>query len=247
MKFRILTAAIAVALTSLAAQATTINIRHEMVPRYDGQSAAHKDRLSVGNRFANGVGFEVEAKWKSQNEDAYGTETGNGQQANISYLYHINDQWSLKPQYKWESSSSKVGHQFNLTLGYKVNDDWSVAFRHRYHYSNLQKTSNNTNSSNHHYNRWTFSTSYGGIQDWKFGASVDYTFNQESQGPRWKSHQDWFSEVNFTGEYKGFDSGWHPFTEIGFIPYKSGHATYDGSDAYDRWRPRVRVGVKYSF
>lgn len=241
MKAKILTSAILLAMTSVAAHATTINIRHETTPRYDGQSAKQADRVAVSHRFKNGVGFEVEAKWKSDNEDALGEQKGNGQQANVSYLYKLNDAWSLKPQYKWESGSDKVGHQFNLTLGYKVNPDWSVSFRHRYHYENK------VNANNSHYNRWTFEASYGGLENWKLGGSVDYTFNPDSSGPRWKDHQNWFSEVNFKGEYTGFEGGWHPFTEIGFVPYKSGDYVYDGSEQNDKWRPRVRIGVKYSY
>lgn len=231
-------------LTSAAVNATTINLRHEFTPRYDGQSASHKDRIEVSHRFKNGIGFGVEAKWQSQNEDAFGEQTGSGQQSNISYVYKINDAFSLKPQYKWESGSDKLSHQFNLTLGYKVNDDWSVSFRHRYNYENK------VGGENSHYNRWTFEAGYKGVEDWKFGGSVDYTFNEESSGPRWKSHKNGFSEVNFKGEYTGLTNGWSPFMELGFVPYKSGDTySFDGSDvtANDKWRPRVRVGTKYSF
>ncbi|SHO55956.1 oligogalacturonate-specific porin KdgM family protein [Vibrio quintilis] len=244
MNKKILVSAVLIGLTSAAAQAATLNIRHEIVPRYDGQKASHADRVAVDHRFKNGIGFGIEAKWKSDNEDAFGEQKGNGNQANISYVYKINDKWSLKPQYKWESKSDRVGHQFNLTLGYKVNSDWSVSFRHRYHYENK------VDSQNGHYNRWTFGAGYKGVEDWKFGASLDYTFNEDASGPRWEDKKSWFSELNFTGEYKGLESGWRPFVEVGFKPYKSGDKyEFNGEmvSANDKWRPRFRVGVKYSF
>ncbi|MFC3025308.1 oligogalacturonate-specific porin KdgM family protein [Vibrio zhugei] len=238
---------LALAMVATTAQASYINLRHEFVPRYDGQAAQQADRVAVGNRFSNGVGFEIEAKWKSQNEDALGEQTGNGNQANVSYLYHIDDQWSLKPQYKWESKSDRVGHQFNLTLGYKVNDDWSVSFRHRYHYENKQHTDEGSDATNSHYNRWTFSAGYKGIENIKLTMDVDYTFNPDSSSPRWKDRQSWFSEWNIKGEYSGFDSQWAPFMELGIKPYKSGDYVYQGDTTPDKWRPRIRIGMKYSF
>ncbi|STQ09503.1 Oligogalacturonate-specific porin [Enterobacter cloacae] len=45
--------------TSFAAQAVTVDLRHEYI-----DSGANADRVSVSHRFANGVGFSVEAKWK---------------------------------------------------------------------------------------------------------------------------------------------------------------------------------------
>ncbi|MEI8635086.1 hypothetical protein P4S72_29650 [Vibrio sp. PP-XX7] len=75
-------------------------------------------------------------------------------------------------------------------------------------------------------------------------------FNDKTYGARWEDKQSWFSEVNFTGEYKGLESGWRPFAELGFVPYKSGgEYTFNGSTGTqnDAWRPRVRVGVKYNF
>ena len=46
--------------TSFMAQAVTVDLRHEYI-----DSGANADRVSVSHRFANGVGFSVEAKWKS--------------------------------------------------------------------------------------------------------------------------------------------------------------------------------------
>ncbi|ETI59895.1 oligogalacturonate-specific porin KdgM family protein [Marinomonas profundimaris] len=244
MSFKILTAAALLGLTSATVSATSINIRHEFVPEYDGQDAKHSDRIEISHRFSNGIGYGVEAKWKSQNDDAFGEQTGNGQQTNISYSYKLSDKLTLKPQYKWESGSDKVGHQFNLSLGYKVSDDWSVGFRHRYHYENK------VGSDNSHYNRWTFSAGYKGIEDWAFGADLDYTFNEEKSGPRWKGEQFAVSDINFKGTYKGLNNGWSPFAELGFTPYKSGKTySFKGEQvsSNDQWRPRYRIGVKYSY
>ncbi|WP_256611390.1 oligogalacturonate-specific porin KdgM family protein [Vibrio ostreae] len=206
-----------------------------------GRGASHKDRVAVSHRFANGVGFEVEAKWASNNKDGelnqdpFSEFAGNGQQANISYRYKLTDSLSLTPQYKWESSDGKWGNQFNLKLDYKVNDEWGVSFRHRYHY----ETKPNVDKSSH-YNRWTFGAGYKGIEHWSLGASMDYTWKQEGQIV-YKDDSDGISEVNFTFEYQGLESGWRPFGEIGVTPSRK------DDDEVDSYRPRFRAGVKYSF
>ncbi|MEI8635085.1 oligogalacturonate-specific porin KdgM family protein [Vibrio sp. PP-XX7] len=157
-------------MSSAAAHAATLNLRQEFTPAMMANLPVTKERVAVSHRFKNGVGFEVEAKWKSKNEDAYGEQVSGGHQANVSYVYKLNERWSLKPQYKWESDSSTVNHQFNLTAGYKINSDWDVSFRHRYNYANV------VDGQNKHYNRWTFAAGYAGVEHWKFGATVDYTF-----------------------------------------------------------------------
>lgn len=242
MKKIILSSALLLALTSTVATAATINIRHEWQPEHgDKAGANHKDRVAVSHRFANGIGFEVEAKWASKakigelNQKPFDEFAGNGQQANVSYQYKLTDSLSLTPQYKWESNDSKMGNQFNLTLGYKINSDWSVSFRHRYHY----ETKPNIDASSH-YNRWTFGAGYKGIDKWALGATLDYTWKQDGQIV-YKEDSDGISEVNFTFEYQGLESKWRPFGEFGMTPSKK-----DDNDV-DSYRPRFRVGMKYNF
>ncbi|EEX40498.1 DUF481 domain-containing protein [Vibrio sp. Vb2880] len=242
MKAKILTTAVLLALTSAAASAATINIRHEFSPEHgDRAKAQHRDRIAVSHRFDNGIGFEVEAKWRSnqkasdENEKAFDEFAGNGQQANVSYRYRLSDSFTLTPQYKWESNDSKMGNQFNLTLGYKINSDWSASFRHRYHY----ETKPNVDESSH-YNRWTFGAGYTGFDLWSLGASLDYTWKQSSDIV-YKDDSHGISEVNFTAEYRGLESGWRPFGEFGMTPSRK-----DDADV-DSYRPRFRVGMKYNF
>ncbi|WP_065677919.1 oligogalacturonate-specific porin KdgM family protein [Vibrio celticus] len=44
-------------MTSTAASAASINLRHEYMPDRDGDK--HRDRITVGHRFDNGIGFSV--------------------------------------------------------------------------------------------------------------------------------------------------------------------------------------------
>jgi len=238
---RVLTSAILLALTATSAHAVTINLRHEYKPSFGDNDATQADRIAISHRFANGIGFEVETKYKSNtdgDDNAFDEYTQNGTQANISYRYKLSDAFTLTPQYKIEmNSSTTMNNQFNLTLGYKVNSDWSVSYRQRYNYA----TKANTDGSSH-YNQGTFAASYSGLEDWGFGASLDYRWRQEGEDT-WKGDKAGVNEVNFTGEYKGFDSGWRPFAEVGFEPTKK----YSTDEYKEDFRPRYRVGLKYSF
>ncbi|WP_190330691.1 oligogalacturonate-specific porin KdgM family protein [Vibrio sp. S17_S38] len=227
---------LAVAITSASVSATTINIRHEWKPEFGDNAAGNADRIAVSHRFASGVGFEVEGKWKSNNDDAYSDFSGNGQQANISYQWKMSDAFSLTPQFKLESNDKKTGYQGNLTLGYKASDSISTSIRYRYHYDNVASSQDSS-----HYNRITLAASYSGLTDYKFGFSTDYTIKQEG-AEVWDGNKEGISEINLTGEYKGFGGGWAPFIEIGVTP----SAKYNGDDM-DSWRPRYRVGMKYSY
>lgn len=232
---------LAIAVTSTAASATSINIRHEWKPEYgDKNDQAHADRIAVSHRFKNGIGFEVEAKYKSNNDDAWGDSSGNGNQANISYKWNINDTFSLTPQFKLEANSDKVGYQGNLTLGYKATDTISTSIRYRYHYENYKSSLDKANS---HYNRITLAAGYSGIEDWKFGLSTDYTIKQEGEEV-WNGDKQGFSEINSKISYTGFGGGWAPFVEIGVTPADKNMA---GDDDKDDWRPRYRVGIVYSY
>ncbi|HBV77062.1 MULTISPECIES: oligogalacturonate-specific porin KdgM family protein [Vibrio] len=229
---------LAVAITSTSVFATTINIRHEWKPEFGDKEQGNADRIAVSHRFANGIGFEVEAKWKSNNEAAFSNLSGNGQQANLSYRYKLSESFTLTPQAKLETSEKGANYQGNLTLGYKVNDDVSTSIRYRYNYFNGKDAT----IDNNHYNRITLAASYSGVQNFGFGASTDYTFRQEGTVQYGTSKQG-ISEINLTAEYKGFESGWRPFIEVGVTPeYK-----YKTDDERDDWRPRYRVGMKYSY
>ncbi len=248
MKNKVLTAAILLAVTSTAAHAVSINMRHEWSPSWENKDDVHKDRIAVSHRFANGIGFAVETKWESGNKAFdFDQFVDSGNSADISYSWKFADDFTLTPQYKWETSGKFTGkndvdgdakhaHQFNLTLGYKINSDWSASFRHRYHY----EINTLRNKDNSHYNRWSLGLGYKGIENWNLSGSADYTFRQEGVD-QWKGDNYGFSEFNAKAEYK-WGGGWYPFAEFGVTPQKK-----EGSDYRDAWQPRYRVGMKYSF
>ncbi len=236
---RVLTSAILLALTATTAHAASINLRHEYKPTFGDQKSTYADRIEVSHRFASGIGFAVEAKYKDEDDKSYSNNdlVGNGHQANISYRIKLNDDFTLTPQYKIEGKDD-MAHQFNLTLGYKVNDDWSVSYRQRY----------NQSQHDNYYNQGTFAFGYKGIEDWGVSGSLDYRVTGGDNGGKgssevWDGDNKGINEINFKAQYNGLESGWKPFTEFGVTPSKK-----DASDENkDNWRPRIRVGVAYNF
>ncbi len=228
---RVLTSAILLALTATTAHAASINLRHEYTPEFGDNDSQYKDRVEVSHRFKNGVGFAVEAKYAE--DDSKGLKA-NGHQANISYRIKLNDEFTLTPQYKIEGNDD-LNHQFNLTLGYKINDDWSVSYRQRY----------NQYQTEDYYHQGTLAFSYKGIEDWGISGSTDYRVRGGDVGKNkvvWDGDNKGINEVNFKAQYNGLESGWKPFGEFGVTPKAK-----NTGDEVDSWRPRVRVGVSYSF
>jgi hypothetical protein len=225
-------------LSCTSVNAAGLNMRHEFKPSADnGAQAAHADRIAVGHRFANGIGFGVEAKWSHDSDSATDNLKSNGTAVDVSYEYKITDTLTFTPQYVAESKSDKVEHQANFKITYKIQDDWTASFRHRYAY--IDKSAEG--ATNSHYNRWTAALGYR-LADFGLGVAADYQFDQ-SNSSGWEGKSNYLKEINFTAEYKGLESGWRPFGEIGFEAY-DGDANTTGKDSF---RPRYRVGLKYSF
>ncbi len=228
---KVLLSAVALAMTATAANAASINLRHEYNFEHGSQDATHRDRVEVSHRFKNGIGFAVEAKFKQDDNDQI-MGASNGQQANISYRHKLNDKFTLTPQFKIEGSD-EMSQQFNLTLGYKVNDALSVSYRQRYNHYETEK----------YYNPGTFAFGYKINPDYSLSGSTDYRVHggDKNTGKVWKDSDSGINEVNFKLQYNGLGNGWKPFTEVGAYPSKK-----DGSEK-DSWRPRLRVGASYSF
>ncbi len=225
---KVLLSAVALAMTATAANAASINLRHEYNFKHGQNDAEHKDRVAVSHRFANGVGFEVEAKFKQDSNDQI-MGASNGQNVNISYRHNLNDKFTLTPQFKLEGGSD-LAQQFNLTLGYKINSDLSVSYRQRYNHSETDK----------YYNQGTFAFGYKLSQDWGLSGSLDYRVTSGSEV--WDGEDKGINEINFKGQYNGLASGWKPFAEFGVTP-----SAKESGDNKDTWRPRLRVGVAYGF
>lgn len=235
MKNKLLISSLLLAMTSTAASAASINLRHEYMP--DRDSNPHRDRITVSHRFANGVGFSVEAKWRHQDSSSNEGMTSSGHEVGVSYNYKINDTFTIQPSYAADSSAdgNSITHKYNVRGIAKITDNWGANLRYRYGYASDSRVDRD-NSSYHQFNLVnTYSVSWGRI-----GMDLEYKDLESGKGG-WKD-KDQDHLVNFFGEYDQFESGWVPFAEVGFLTNDN-----NNNGIKDDHSIRYRVGVKYSF
>ncbi len=240
---KVLTSAILLALTATAANAASLNVRHEFVPEAGDMKSAHKDRLLLDHRFANGIGISAEVKW-GYNSDGldFDNMKSSGHETKVSYNYKLTDTFTLQPAYALDSSSTAITHKLDLKATQKLSDDWSVDLRYRYGYKNNASTSVDS-----HYNQLNLTSGYK-MGDFKYGLDIEYKFDQSAEAG-YKGDNQYLSLVNLSAEYSGFESGWRPFGEFGMVAQDTDTSNNVGSSykPKDSYEPRFRVGVKYSF
>ncbi len=105
---------------SFAATAVTIDLRHEFI---DGGKSdkSNADRVSVSHRFANGLGFTVEAKWRSGGDNGsqpYSDVVGNGHEDTISWRWKATSNLFLTPGFTIESNDSRSIYKPHLHAQY---------------------------------------------------------------------------------------------------------------------------------
>ena len=105
---------------SFAASAVTIDLRHEYIDS-GSSDKSNADRVSVSHRFANGLGFTVEAKWRSGGDNGsqpYSDVVGNGHEDTISWRWKATDNIALTPAFTIESTDSRTIYKPNLHVQY---------------------------------------------------------------------------------------------------------------------------------
>ncbi|EAB5645331.1 oligogalacturonate-specific porin KdgM family protein [Salmonella enterica] len=119
------------------AHAVYVDVRHE----YLDDSKANYDRAYISHRFANGVGFAIEAISKSGGDDTNKAfndlETGNGYSTYKPYFratWTLNESWWVGARYRFEyvRRSSDIRdddtiNRMDVWAGYKWNNfDWTI-------------------------------------------------------------------------------------------------------------------------
>lgn len=238
MKLKLLALAVA-SLVSVNAMAVTIDYRHEM---QDTPSADHKDRLSVSNRFANGFGLSVEAKWRQSKYDTtpnrpFSEPVSNGTEVVASYVYNIDKTWSLEPGFSLDSNSDSNNYRPYLRGKVNITNDLSYSLRYRPYYkrnsSNIGQKGKQTDESGYNI---TGVLSYKFLKDWQVDYEMDYKKSNQYQNYQFDK-ETWKLEHDVKLSYK-WDKNWKPYTAIGNVA-ENGKS--------DHRQTRFRVGVQYSF
>ncbi|QHM76485.1 Oligogalacturonate-specific porin KdgM [Mixta theicola] len=226
---------ITIPVMSFAAQAVTIDYRHEM---NDSGGNNHKDRLLLSHRFANGFGLSLEGKWKgTQNKDkAYHETASNGTEVVASYVHKIDPTFQIEPGFSLDSGSSSNNYRPYLRGKANITSDFSTSLRYRPYYKrNTANIGTKKDTTEKGYNL-TMVLSYKFLQNYQLDYEIDYK-KATSDGViiANNKNEDWTHDFKLT--YK-LDKNWAPYAAIGNV---------SGNKLTDERQTRYRVGVKYSF
>lgn len=207
--------------------AVMLDIRHE----YMEDSKSHRNRIQVSHRFANGIGFFVEGKFKSggnSSDKPFSDIVDNGSEYSINYMQKLSPQFSIQPGLEFETASSKSVYKPYLRARFNFPSDIYISGRYRYEY--VRDTSEN--NKDEHINRGDIWLGYS----WEaFIFEANYVYKN--------SDKIKYNKRKFDYEYNGrlawkVNTEWTPYVEIGNV------SVY--SSRNDR-QTRYRLGVQYSF
>ncbi|HEC1648939.1 TPA: porin [Yersinia enterocolitica] len=222
-------------LLSTSAVAVTIDYRHEM---QDQSGNTHKDRLLMSHRFANGFGLSLEGKWKgAQDKDkAFNETVSNGTEVVASYVYKIDNTFSIEPGFSLDSNSTSNNYRPYLRGKANIIDDLSVSLRYRPYYKRTSANINTSKDTSENGYNLTSVISYKIAKDYQLDYEIDYK-KANKAGVILSNNEsyDWTHDFKLT--YK-WDKNWSPYMAVGNV---------SGSKATDERQTRYRVGIKYSF
>jgi hypothetical protein len=214
-------------LLSASASAVTLDYRHE----WQDDSRVHKDRITVSHRFANGVGFALETKWKSGGDDpnkAFHDTVSNGSESSINWQYKVTPQWFLQPGFTLESGSDSSIYKPLLLTGYDFNNGFYLNGRYRYEYKRESKPGKEDMKTN----RGEFWLGYN-FTDWR----IEYNYIYKHSDQIRFDNKKWDYEHNLKARWK-YSKALAPYIEVGNI------SVHKNSDER---QTRMRTGIQYSF
>lgn len=207
--------------------AVMLDFRHE----YLEDSQSHRDRIQVSHRFANGIGFFVEGKFKSGGnspDKPFSDIIDNGSEYSINYMQKLTSQFSIQPGMEFETTSSKSIYKPYLRAWYHFPSGMYISGRYRYEY--VRDTS--AGNKDEHINRGDVWLGY----KWRsLIFETNYVFRDSDKIKYNKRKSDY--EYNGRLAWK-VNAEWTPYIEIGNV---SVYATQN-----DR-QTRYRLGVQYTF
>ncbi|MGD1726976.1 KdgM family porin OmpK26, partial [Klebsiella pneumoniae] len=191
---------------SFAATAVTIDLRHEFI---DGGKSdkSNADRVSVSHRFANGLGFTVEAKWRSGGDNGsqpYSDVVGNGHEDTISWRWKATSNLFLTPGFTIESNDSRSIYKPHLHAQYSFDNGFYVAARYRYEYTRYP---NNAGKDDDKVNRGDAWAGFV-LGDWR--TELNYVYARSSEGVSRNDNKPYSQEYNVKVAYK-LDNNWSPY------------------------------------
>lgn len=214
-------------LAATQAAAVTIDVRHEWLD----DSKVHKDRVSVSHRFDNGVGFTLEAKWKSGGDDKnkpFHDLVSNGTESTLNYQYRPIKAWFVQPGFTLESSEENSIYKPFFMTGYEFANGIYINGRYRYEYTRESESDKEDMKTN----RGEIWLGYD-FTDWK----VEYNYIYKHSDQIRFNNKKWDYEQNIKALWK-FTKSWAPYIEVGDISVRK---------TTDERQTRLRIGLQYKF
>lgn len=213
--------------TSFASYAVTVDLRHEYI-----DSGSNADRVAVSHRFDNGLGFGVEAKWKSGGDDADKPLTeivGNGHEESINWRWAATKNIALTPGFNIESKDTFSIYKPYIHAQYSFDNGVYIAGRYRYEYTRNPDSDVVDNKVNK-FDAWV------GWAMGDFRTELNYVYAKSTEDVVRENNKNYSNEYNAKLAYK-VDKNWSPYVEVGNVGVKN----------TDERQTRFRVGVAYSF
>jgi len=214
--------------SGFAAHAVTVDLRHEYI-----DSGSNADRVAVSHRFDNGLGFSVEAKWKSggdKQDQPFSDMVGNGHEDQISWRWKATDNIAITPAFTIESSDSRTIYKPNIHVQYSFDNGFYVAGRYRYEYTRNPSMPDREDDKVNRGDAWVGFA----LGDWR--TELNYVYAKSTEGTIRNNNKDYSTEYNAKLAYK-IDKNWSPYVEVGNVGVKE----------TDERQTRFRLGVAYSF
>ena len=219
---------------SVAAQAVTVDLRHEYI-----DAGTNADRVAVSHRFENGLGFSVEAKWKSggtNKDEPFADLIGNGHEDQISWRWKASNNIAITPALTVESTDNRTIWKPNLHAQCSFDNGFYVAARYRYEYTRYPNDAKKDDDKVNRGDLWAGFV----LGDWRTELNYVYarsTVADDQHKSLYRNNNKAYSnEYNAKLAYK-WDKNWSPYFEVGNVGVKS----------TDERQTRLRVGVAYSF
>lgn len=233
LKFTCAAIAVCSALTSMNANAWSLNYRHEFLEKQDQQS----DRLVVSHRFDNGWGFGVESKFTNggEGEGAFDELHTTGTEYDLSYLAKPNDKWWWEAGFNTEITNDVQDLRVHFKPTYWFNPNFYTAARFRVGQRNYDDS---LNKENGHYFQLNYYLGYN-AENWSIAYDFEY---KKLDYPDFNGEE--YSYLNNVTIRVPINKNWRPFTEIGYVSYND---PADDNPYPNDWQWRWRVGIEYIF
>ncbi|EKA4819344.1 oligogalacturonate-specific porin KdgM family protein [Salmonella enterica] len=208
------------------AHAVYVDVRHE----YLDDSKANYDRAYISHRFANGVGFAIEAISKSGGDDtnkAFNDLETQGNEYTISYQFKTGDV-AWQPGFVLETGNGYSTYKPYFRATWTLNESWWVGERYRFEYVRRSSDIRDDDTINR-------MDVWAGYKWNNFDWTIEGIYKKADKYDLYDGGKDNY-EYNFRTAY--IIDQWSPFVEVGNVSVNSNS---------DERQTRFRVGIGYTF